>query len=389
MITKNKKLQNIINWTAITALMIFYGGTWLSPYFYHITEIYATLIVFACLAILFFANVDFIDALKKRELSLYALIVACPLALLNLFIIGSNKGCILIITNFLLLWYMADKVKFSKLQMRFMYGVFVLVFLVWIIIDLAFSYNSNTGASVTVFTFMCVMTYLVNFTRKKEIYGLITTLIIVRVINLVLWHLARGAFVALFLFLFFYYVIPKKWWADVKKVKALSLFSTLGSIVFVFIYVAAAATGFNFKMPFFYKNLFSGREQIWMEIFDKLKQHPLTGIGSGYELESFFEYNIHNVMYDILAVHGVIVFVLAMYIILNKMFMIPGRLSSAVSSDSPARVNLSKVAAVSAIYAMAIESFIDMDFSWAPYAPVVLFMLLIIFNEETDYGKDK
>jgi len=380
MITKNKKLQNIINWTAITALMIFYGGTWLSPDFYHITEIYASLIVFVCLAVLFVANVDWIGALKTRDLSFYALIIACPLALLNLFIMHSNKGCLILLTDFLLLWYLADKVRFSKYQMRFMYVVFTLVFLVWIIKDLAFSYNPNTGASVTVFSFLCVLAYLVGFTRKKEIYGLITTMLMVRVINLVIWHRARGAFVALFLFLFFYYVIPKKWWQDVKKFKALSLFSTLGSIAFVFLYVAAASTGVNFQMPIFYKDVFSGREQVWLEIFDKLKEHPLTGIGSGYKLESFFEYNIHNVMYDILAVHGIIVFILAMYIILGRMFMIPGRL--AFADDLPCKG--SRIVAVSGIYAMAIESFIDMDFSWPPYAPVVLFLLLIIFDGEDD-----
>ncbi len=375
MLSKNGKLRNIINWIAVAGLMIFYAGTWLSPHFYHITEIYATLIVFVCLALLFFANVDWIAALKKRDLSLYALLAACPLALLNLFIIGSNKGCILIITNFLLLWYLADKISLSRLQLRFMYAVFTLVFLVWIIIDLAFSYNSNTGASVTVFTFMCVMTYLVCFTRKREISGLLTVMVIIRLITLILWHLARGAFIALFLFLFFYYVVPGKWWSDTKKIKGLSLFATLGSIAFVFVYVAAAATGFNFKMPFFYKNLFSGREQIWMEIFDKLKDHLLTGIGSGYKLESFFEYNIHNVMYDILAVHGIIVFILAMYILLNKMFMMPLHLKG---------MKPEKTAAVSGIYAMAIESFIDMDFMWAPYVPVVLFLLLVIFRGDDD-----
>ena len=381
MISENKKLQNIINWIAITGLMVFYAGTWLSPRFYQITEIYASLIVFVCMALLFFANVNWVEGLKKKDLSLYALLTACPLALLNLFIMGSNKGCILIISTFLLLWYIADKITLGKAQFRFMYCVFTLVFLVWMIIDLAFKYNPNTGGSVTVFTFMCVMTYLVIFTRKKELYGLLTVFIIVRVINLVLWHRARGAFVALFLLMFFVYVIPAKLWSDIRKFRLLSLFATFGSLLFVFVYVAAAATGFNFRMPFFYKDLFSGREQVWMEIFDKLKHHLLTGIGSGYELESFFEYNIHNVMYDILAVHGIIVFALSMYILLNKMFKMPDRLKDGAPE---------KIVAVSGIFAMAIESFIDMDFMWAPYVPVVLFLALVVFKgEESGSGKEK
>ncbi len=374
---EQNKRRYIINWVAVAILMVFYAGTWLIPMFYHVTERYNTSIIFVCLGILFLNNVDFAGELKNRRPEIYVLGIACAIALANLFIIGSNKGCFLIIANMLLLWYLCDKVRLDGRQMTFMSGVFVFVFLIWAIKDLAFSYNSNTGASVTTFTFFCAMALFTRISAKKEIYGLLVVFFIIRLINLILWHLARGAFLALALFLFFYYVAPRAWWVSKRMYGFLVYFSTFGSLLFVFSYVALAATGMNFKMPFFYKNLFSGREQIWMEIWDKLKDHFLTGIGSGYVLESFFEYNIHNVMYDILAVHGVIVFALSMYILIRKMFMMRERFTLVTGE-----ISSQKILAASGIFAIAIESFIDMDFMWADYSPVILFLLLIV------YGKD-
>lgn len=372
---EENKRKYVINWIAVIALMIFYAGTWLFPMFYHVTERYNTSIIFVCLAILFLNNVDWVGELKKKSPELLATGLAMVVALANLFIIGSNKGCFLIIANMLMLWYICDKVRLDGRQLEFMCGVFTFVFLIWALIDLAFSYNSNTGASVTTFTFFCAMALLVRISEKKEFYGLLVVFFVVRLVNLVLWHLARGAFLALFLFLFFYYIAPKKWWSSKKMFSFLVYFSTLGSLVFVFMYVALAATGVNFKMPFFYKNLFSGREQIWLEIWNKLKNMLLTGIGSGYKLESFFEYNIHNVMYDILAVHGIIVFVLTLYILLRKMLMMREHLTYE-AAGAPL-----KILAASGIFAIAIESFIDMDFMWADYTPVILFLLLIVYEK--------
>ena len=373
---ETNKRKNIINWIACLILMVFYAGTWLSPYFYHITEIYNSLIVFAALVILFFNNIDVTGQLKSRDYCLYALILAGLVGAANLFIIASNKGCILILADFLLIWYLSSHLRLDGRILEFMNLVFLLVFIVWFAIDLAFSYNSNTGASVTVFTFMCAMLFISRLSAKREIYGLITVLCVVRLVNLVLWHLARGAFIALALFLVFYYLVPESFYKNKRIWTALAFFSTLGSLAFVIFYVALAATGVNFQMPFFYKSLFSGREQIWLEIWKLLRDKLLTGIGSGYVLDSFFEYNIHNVMYDILAVHGCIVFVLALFLIISRML----KMRECFEASGGRALRL-KLLAAAGLFAIAIESFIDMDLMWPDYSPVLLFLLLNIFSD--------
>ncbi len=354
-------------------MMVFYAGTWTFPLFYHVTEIYNSLIIFVCLAILFIANVDIREKIRERDIMLPVLALTLIIAVINLFIIGSRKGCILIIADFLMILYLAVNIRVTKGQRKMLEVFFLIMFISWFIYDRAFSYNSNTGATVTVFTFFGAMVMLQAIAEKKEIYGFLIVISFVRVITLVFWHLARGAFFALSLFIFFYYIFPKGWWKNKKIYTGLMLFSTLGSLLFVGAYVLIGSTGYNIKLPFFYKNVFSGREQIWLEVWDILKTQLLTGIGSGRELKSFFEYNIHNAMYDILAVHGIIVFAGSLMIIWNRL----KKAGEAIDTG-----NRKKLCAIAAVFSIFIESFIDMDLMWADYSPLLLFLLLTVFEKD-------
>lgn len=360
--------KRIINWFAIVMMMILYGGTWLSPWFYHVTEYYNTSITFVILAILFFNNVPWVEGLKNKDWMLYILLLAGIIALINLILIHSHFGCLLILADFLLLWYSAPYIKLTKSQMEALSIFFFVIFFIWFCYDLAFSYNSNTGATVTVFSLLAALVLILRLYESKEIFGLLLVMAMIRSFNLVLWHLARGAFIALVLFLIFYYIVPKKFWTTKKLYVAFCLFATLGSLMFVLSYVSLAKTGYNLQIPFFYKSLFSGREEIWSEVFNLFKQKPMLGIGSGYELESFFEYNMHNAMYDILIVHGVIVFVLSMILIIGRLISFRKHMSTYIQ-----RI------AICGVFAMFFESFIDMDVMWSNYSPVLLFLLLCIF----------
>ncbi len=365
------RIREILSWIPLVLMMIFFAGTWSFPWFYHITEIYNSLIIFISLVLLFLIKVDWVAALKNKDIYLYITILAIVTATVNLFIIGSNKGCILILADFLLILYIAPKIRLSGLQMKVLSAFFFLMYFSWFVYDRAFSYNSNTGATYTVFTLFTALIVLKMFYEKWEFAGLFIVMALLRTGTLVLWHLARGAFMALIFFVFFYFLFiffdPAKY---KKSYFLLCVFAVFGSLLFVFSYVKLSQTGFNAQMPFFYKNIFSGREQIWSEIWDMLKQHIFTGIGSGYKLKSFFEYNIHNAMYDILAVHGVIVFFLSAFLIIGRLH----KMGSLVKRNS------SSMIASAAIFAVFFESFIDMDLMWADYSPIILFLFLEVFK---------
>jgi hypothetical protein len=366
-----------LNWIPIGIMMVFYAGTWIFPWFYHVTERYNSLIIFVALALLFFINVDWLEGLKKKDVLLYALLAALIIATVNLFIIGSNKGCILILADFLLLLYITPHVSFSSLQYRALTVFFFVMYAIWFVHDMEFSYNTNTGATYTAFTTFAALILLVYLAKKKEIMGFFVVITLLRTGTLVLWHLARGAFAALFFFVCFFFIFkvirPEK---HRKGFAFLSCFAVFGSLLFVWSYVQLSHTGFNVKMPVFYKDIFSGREEIWTEVWNMLVEKPLTGIGSGWELESFFEYNMHNAMYDILVVHGIIVFAISAFIIISRLIQMRCRVMESIYTHI----------AASAVFAIFFESFIDMDLMWADYTPVLLFLIYTVYHGAPLWG---
>ena len=367
----DKTAGKALNWIPIAIMMVFYGGTWVSPWFYHVTERYNSLIIFVALALLFFINVDWVRQLKGRDTILIAMLLALGLASVNLFIIDSNKGCILVLADFLLMLYTAPHVRLTKPQYRTLAVFFLVMYGIWFVHDMEFSYNTNTGATYTVFTMFAAFIIIAYLAKRKEIYGYLVVLVLLRTGTLVMWHLARGAFSALFFFICFYFFFML-WRPEIhKKTFAfISAFAVFGSLLFVWAYVALSKTGYNAQMPIFYKDIFSGREDIWTEVWNMLIEQPLLGIGSGYELKSFFEYNMHNAMYDILIVHGVIVFIISAYLIIRRLTGMRMRVMKSTYTHI----------AASAVFAIFFESFIDMDLMWADYAPVLIFLLVTVYS---------
>ena len=356
-----------------------YTLTFLVPKFYGITDAYASLFIFAMCGILFLNNVNLISMFREKNKEFLILIGVVIIAGLNLIIIQSNKGAFFVATNFVLIWYLSDKIVLTKKQISMIGGAYLVLLLIWLVIAYPvffgnveqIAYNTNTAATFTVYTLLCAFIFLRKLSMKRELFGLFTVILLVRTVHLVLWHRARGAFIMLLLFLFLFYLVPKLYWKNKKLFTGLMILATLGSLLFVFLYVLIGSTGVNFKLPFFYKNIFSGRQKIWLEIAKMFVKQPITGIGSGYVLDSFFEYNLHNAMYDILAVHGIVVFAGTIFFIFTRLKKFR---ESAFKSELA-------VCALCAIFAVFFESYFDIDLIWADYAPNLLFLLAVLNSE--------
>lgn len=357
-----------------------YALTFLSPKFYGMTENYVGVIVFVLLVILFLTNVNIVKIFTGKEIDGIILAAVAVITGINLLIVNSGLGAFFVVVNFAMIFYLSDRIVLKKWQLWLFAGLYVGLLLVWffwaypwMFADYTtYALNTNTAATFTIFTILCAFVFAELLFKKHEMAGLLMVVMLLKAFQIGLYHRARGAFIMLIAFIVFRFIVPKKWWSCSAFYKAVCYFVTIGSLAFVAFYVVLGTTGTNFKIPFFYKNLFSGREKIWLEFWNLFVKKPLTGIGTNVTIESFFEFNVHNAMYDILVIHGVVVFVGVLVLMYRKFFAIGKRvLGSTVT-----------MTAIFAIFAVCLESFFDVDLIWTDYSINVLFLMLVASRNE-------
>lgn len=379
--------REVINFSVMLIMFIIYALTFTIAKFYDLINIvypYAGVVNFAMLAILFVNNVLCGDGSGKKNIELYLLVIIIMTAGINLFIVNSGKGAFFVPANFILIWYLSDKMYLNPGQLKFFAGLYMgfLLFYLFIAYPRLFTtfenykYNTNTAATFTIYTLLCAFILLEMYYDKGPVMGLFMTAVLLKGFQLSLWHRARGAFVMLILFMVFRFLVPKKWWTCKGFYTAMCFLATLGSLAFVGLYVVIGTTGANFKLPFFYKEVFSGREAIWLELFHKLlnSEKPymfFTGIGTNFELTSFFEKNVHNAMYNFLVIHGVVVFAGILYFIIKRLTKFRVRIAGSRAA----------ACAICAIMAVFFESWFDVDIIWADYALNLIFLLCVVNSE--------
>ena len=103
-IKKKISIHDIGNILIIVGIIVITTLEWHFFDWYQAFTRYGTLITFFVLAGTFFCYVNIKDAVKDK---LFWVMVATDLiALINLFIIGSNKGCILVVVDIMLILYL-------------------------------------------------------------------------------------------------------------------------------------------------------------------------------------------------------------------------------------------------------------------------------------------
>ncbi|MDO4188950.1 MAG: hypothetical protein Q4D29_08145 [Lachnospiraceae bacterium] len=381
---KSLNRKNIINMSVLVTLIICYALKFLVPHFYAVTDKYAGLFVFVCEFILLINNFDIISAIKNKDKELIFTGILLVIIMINLVVVHSGFGAYFTAANFALILYASDKIILSKKQILALSSVYMGVLLFWLVIlypsyfgsyDASFALNTNGAATFTTYTALCALIMLEYFFSKNKWVEFLIVLLFVRVIRLALWHRARGAFIILTLFILFYYILKGNFIKNKTIYTVLISLASIGSIVFVLLYTLLGKTGFNMFIPIFYKNIFSGRENIWYEFFSYFIHKPITGIGTNLTIQSFVEFNVHNAMYDILVIHGIVVFVMTMIIIFKRFgaFRIK------------ALNNKLSLIALLALLAVFFESYIDMDLIWADYSMNLIFLLAVInanYSEE-------
>lgn len=372
--------KTIITSVILTGLFLFYTFTFFVPKFYGATEDYVGVFVFLMLALITLVNVNPIERIKARDVDFIVLCILAVVVGVNIIVVNSGYGCFFVAVNFALIWYLSKVIRFRTWQIYLFGGMYVAMLLYWFMFVYtwmfadysSFAMNTNTAATFTVYSMLCAFILFEEFLQKHKLAGLLMTVALVKCFQLSLYHRSRGAFILLIMFFLFRFIVPEKWWENKGFFRFMCVVATLGSLAFVAFYIWLGTTGVNFRMPFFYKNIFSGREAIWLEFWNLFKAKPLTGIGTNVTITSFFEFNVHNAMYNILVIHGVAVFA-------GTLFLMYRNLSYNHSDISKRKVSR---CALAAVFAVCIESFFDVDMIWANYSLNLLFLLLVLNHRD-------
>lgn len=375
--TYNKKTI-ILNWVTAILWAWFLLSTWTNLPIPHFIIPNDALAAFFILVLQILAHCDLkkILILKDREMN-YICIIGIA-TIICLILSKSHFGALFTIINLCLLWYLSDKWTWDKKQVIFLGLFYLYLYISWIIKPMQFNpnmiSNPNTTGTITVFCMLTLITCIRYLFPNKKWSVILELLLICFAIQKLLIFRGRGSFAALIFYIILRLLMYTKFWRKEKIYKTMCYALTLGSLIFVLIYTSIwKFTGVNFVIPFWNKTIFSGREKIWYEIWTYFKHQPFIGIGSNVTLHSWFEYNVHNAIYNILVTHGIIVFILVMVYMIKKMTALYSKYKQSVIF----------IPALSGILAIYLESFIDMDLLWFPQFLVWIFMLVLLASSST------
>ena len=366
------------NMAILGAVLVLTTAEWHLYSWYEAVAPYGTIIASIGLITALFCYVDIKEMLKDPAFLLMC--AADAIALVNLFIVGSGKGAILTVADFLLILYLSNKIKLSGKQVIISVCYLGFFFLYWTFDVKGYfkGYNTNYGGLVLISGFFFAIYaleylryYLVEVKGKKNAKWLIllTLYFFVWGYNIIAWYRSRCALLGLMMFAVLM-LIPLKVWKNKAFYYTVTIGTTAGAVLFSLLYVWLGVMKDTFRIQIFYKDIISGREEIWSELWGAFIKQPVTGIGSSYEMQldwlgGMFE--VHNGLLDILIVHGIAVFAVTIVFIIKRFLELH---ESAVSG------HLNKCA-MAAVFAMMMPAFMENYIIVPPFSLILLILMSV------------
>lgn len=379
MISKRQNIGNIILMIAVLAIttLEWHFSTW-----YALFTPYGTLITFVALVAATLCYVDIKDMVKDPVFWLIA--GTSAVALMNLFIIKSNKGCILVILDMGIVLYLANKVRLTKKQTLITLCYMAFFFFYWTVDVKGYfkGYNTNYGGLILITGFACLMIiseYITKYLREhpskyNKLYILVELFFIALAYNIIAWYRSRTALIGLITLLLIKFT-PVKIITNKVVYTLISIFGTIGGVITSLVYIGFGHLKGVIDIQLFYKDLVSGREVLWEELWQEFMKSPLTGIGSSYVVKTDFMegmLEVHGGFLDILIVHGIIVFI-PLFMLFTK------RLLDKRNIVSDNKINK---AVFAAIICMLITSFFENFIIVQPFTLVILLLFAQLNVEE-------
>ena len=385
---KNNKRTAVGNAAIIISVFVLTTLYWHFYSWYQALAPYGTLIATVGLLVTLFCYVDIKEMIKDPAFLLMA--GADAVALINLFLVGSGKGAFLTAFDFLLILYLANKISMPQKWALISAGYIGFFFIYWTVDVKGYfkGYNTNYGGLILISGFFFAIYileylryYLVEVKGKKGAKWLIllTLFFFAWGYNIIAWYRSRCALLGLVAFALLM-LIPVKVWKNRIFYLSVTLATTLGSVLFSLLYVWLGYMKDTFRVRIFYKDIISGREEIWSELWTAFAKQPVTGIGSSYEmrldwLNGLFE--VHNGLLDILIVHGIAVFVVTIVFIIKRFLEL---------HEASCSSHLNKCA-MAGVFAMMLPAFMENYIIVPPFSLILLILISIVSLDGC--GKDQ
>ena len=335
--SKNNRISrsDIGNYIIMVAIFVITTLEWHDYGLYQASTRYGTLITFVALAGVFLCYVDLKDAIKDKFF--WVMVATDLVAFINLLVIHSNKGCILVVADMMLILYLADKVEFTRRQSFITLAYVAFFFFYWTIDVKGYfkGYNTNYGGLILItgFAFLFVILQVVTdklmfeygqyvgeydkslgkryWIKRYWWYIPLYLFLIALAFNIISWYRSRTALMGLIALLVIS-LMPRRVLANKSMYTLITILSTFGAILVSLLYILLGKLSSGDGIQLFYKSVISGRNEIWSELWNAYLAQPITGIGSSYKMKLDFMEGMleaHSAMMDILIVHGLLVFI--------------------------------------------------------------------------------
>ncbi len=173
--------------------------------------------------------------------------------------------------------------------------------------------NPNAVAQVLFFLLIIINHLLSMSNNNKKIMILLSILILVGIYNCE----SRSVLIFSLFYLFVTFILKKMHSKESskKKEKIIYWIIVIIGLIVPYILVTMYTNSFTSTFSLFGKNLYSGREKIWIIVLDRLSsvRNIFLGIPTNEYYGAMFTSNLHNIFLTILANYGIIYFFIYFY----------------------------------------------------------------------------
>ena len=342
-------------------------GSFVSQKIYSVIAPYGTLVMFVGTTVIYImltaANPE---GFLKWDSVTIAGIAAVIITPLNLLLLGSRKGAMLVIFDLVLMLTLVIRgMELSGTMKRVCAFSGAVYMLLWYpVVRWDYGFNTVGFMFLILFIFGELLLEYVKDDLETDYLKYVQLLFFPTSILLAVCYQARSAALSIIIFGVIYLIAPVIVGNRALYNIWLAIF-TFGSLLFTALYSLFGSSGWNIRI--LYKDVLSGRELIWSELWREFLKQPLTGIGSSYQMKNFFMFEVHNGLFDILVVHGILVFVCILYLLVKAL---TGLCTVEIRFCPDKRI------AFAGVFTLMFQSFFENGFIVTPYS-VVFFILLL------------